>query len=118
MIDDVTRVRRVALSLSVAAVAIAAASGVIFWSMHESEPIVPGARLTGLRCRRRRKPLIPRHNLRHTRIQHVVGRHDLHAIFIEDILDVRVQGVEHLQPCRLVLQTDEQPSYVRHAAIP
>jgi len=47
MIDDVTRGRRVALSLSVAAVAIAAASGVIFWSMHESEPIVPGAGVTG-----------------------------------------------------------------------
>src|SRR4051794_25539135 len=49
MIDDVIRGRRVALVLSVAAVAIAAASGVIFWSMHAAEPIVPGAGVTAER---------------------------------------------------------------------
>jgi hypothetical protein len=46
MVEDVGRSRQFALAFTVAAVAIAVASGWTFWSMHEAEPIVPGPGVT------------------------------------------------------------------------
>ena len=43
---------------------------------------------------RRIKPPFLRHDLRRFRIRFVVGRHDLHAVLVERVLDVRVQRVQ------------------------
>src|SRR5262245_60786757 len=46
MTDEIARSRRVALAFSVAAVAIVAASGWIFWSMPQAAPIPAGPGVT------------------------------------------------------------------------
>src|SRR5258707_111902 len=44
--DEILRTKGSAIAFSVAALAIAVASGWIFWSMHEAEPIVAGPGVT------------------------------------------------------------------------
>ena len=56
------------------------------------------------RLRWRREPLFLRHDMRLLGIEHLVRRHDLHAVLVEDILDVTVQAAQHLGARRRLLE--------------
>ena len=49
-----------------------------------------------------------RDDLRRLRIRPVVGRHDLHAVFVEDVLDVGVQGGQVQDSLSRIVETHEQ----------
>src|SRR3954454_17224257 len=70
-----------------------------------------GGLLAGLHhpgLRRRGEPVVFRDDLGRGGIEDVIRRHDLHAVLVEEILDVRVQLGEHDQAHLLPLQAHQQ----------
>ena len=65
-------------------------------------------RLAVLRQRGRSMPFRWRHNNILLRLQHVVRRHDLHAILVERVLDVCMQCGKGFYPQLLVYQVNDQ----------
>ena len=71
-------------------------------------PRTVGSNSRAIRSRRRSVPVFPGHQFGRRWIHDVIRRHDLHAVFVKEVLDVAVQRVKRERPRLLPLQADQK----------